>query len=77
MELCNIINKEMKSIINKLLGRTNNVQPISDLTPRGIRSTIKSKNHGSVEDYNNTWRHIVSQNRNFDLFEKEHGIKLK
>lgn len=65
----------MKSIINKLFkSNTNNV---SDLTPRGIRSTIKSETHGTTEDYNSTWRHIVSQNRNFDLFEKEYGIKLK
>lgn len=67
----------MKSFINKVLGRTKNAKPISDLTPRGIRSTIKSETHGSIDDYNTTWRHIVSQNRNFDLFEKEHRIKLK
>lgn len=67
----------MKNFINKLLGKTNNVQPISDLTPRGIRSTIKSETHGTNEDYNSTWRHILSQNRNFELFEKEYNIKLK
>lgn len=68
----------MKTIINKLLARTtNNVQQISDLTPRGIRSTIKSETHGTTEDYNSTWRHIVSQSRNFELFEKEFNIKLK
>lgn len=69
----------MKTLINKLFGRTTkNVQPIiSDLTPRGIRSTIKSESHGTTEDYNSTWRHIVSQSRNFELFEKEFNIKLK
>lgn len=67
----------MKSFINKLLGRTNNVQPISDLTPRGIRSTIKTPNHGSNDDFNNTWKHIYLQTRNYDKFVEEYNIKNK
>lgn len=67
----------MKSIINKLLGKTDNLQKPNDLTPRGIRSTIKSETHGSFDDFNNTWVHMLSQRRNIDLIEKEFNIKIK
>lgn len=63
----------MKSIINKLLGRTNTTQRPNDLTPRGIRSTVKSETHGTNEDFNKTWFHIGSQLRNLDSFIEEYN----
>lgn len=39
----------------------------NDLKPTGIRSTIKSDDHGKVSDFNETWKHIYSQMRNFSL----------
>jgi hypothetical protein len=55
----------------------NDPNPQTDLTPRGIRSTVKSDNHGTTEDFNNTWIHIISQRRNLELYEKEFNIKIK
>lgn len=60
----------MKSFINKIFNKNKN--KVSDLTPRGIRSTIKSKDHGTVEDFNNSWRHIGSQLRNVERFIEEY-----
>ena len=50
----------------KNLFKTNRRKKESDLTPRGIKSTIKSDNHGSSDDYNKTWLHTYSHIRNFD-----------
>lgn len=66
----------MKSLINKLFGNSKNVEGKSDLTPTKIR-TIKSETHGTHEDFNNTWKHIYLQTRNYDKFEKDYGIKIK
>ena len=69
----------MKNLINNLskLFIKPNKEQINDLTPKGIKSTIKSKNHGTPDDFNKTWIHIVSQTRNIQLLEKEHNIKIK
>jgi len=47
-----------------------------DLKPKGIRSTYKSSTHGTVEDFNETWKYIHSQFRNFDLYKKEYGREI-
>jgi hypothetical protein len=39
---------------------------MDDLMPKGIKSTIKSKSHGQIEDYNNAWVVIYSQIRNLN-----------
>jgi hypothetical protein len=42
----------------------------NDLKPTGVRSTIKSDSHGEVNDFNETWKHIYSQMRNFNLLKE-------
>lgn len=53
-----LLNK-LKNILNKQSDTM-----LSDITPKGIKSTIKSKTHGSSEDFNKTWEHIINQRRN-------------
>lgn len=66
----------MKEFIKNLFKKEEIINS-DDLKPRGIKSTIKSDNHGTNEHYNSTWIDILSQRRNFEKFEKEYGIKIK
>lgn len=69
----------MKTLLKKLCNfnnSNNNINRTNDLIPKGIKSTIKSNNHGSSDDYNESWKHIYSQRRNLALAEKEYK-KLK
>ena len=69
----------MKTLLKKICNfnnSNNNINRTNDLIPKGIKSTIKSNNHGSSDDYNESWKHIYSQRRNLPLAEKEYK-KLK
>lgn len=69
----------MKALLKKLCifnNSNNNINRTNDLISKGIKSTIKSNNHGTSDDYNETWKHIYSQRRNLALAEKEYK-KLK
>lgn len=69
----------MKTLLKKICNfnnSNNNINRTNDLIPKGIKSTIKSNNHGSSDDYNESWKHIYSQRRNLALAEKEYK-KLK
>jgi hypothetical protein len=33
----------------------------NDLIPTGIKSTIKNPEHGTINHYNQSWKHIHSQ----------------
>jgi hypothetical protein len=62
----------MNNLLNTIKSFFKKKEEYSDLTPRGIRSTIKSPTHGTNEDFNNSFRHIGSQLRNIDGFIKEY-----
>lgn len=61
----------MKQLISKLFKKKEIVRT-NDLIPRGIKSTVKSSEYGTVNDFNESWKHIHSQIRNFDKFKKEY-----
>lgn len=64
----------MKTLLKKICNfnnSNNNINRTNDLIQKGIKSTIKSNNHGNSNDYNETWKHIYSQRRNLPLAEKE------
>jgi hypothetical protein len=65
----------MKNLLNTLFKKEFS-RPL-DLTPTGIKSTIKSETHGTIEDYNETWKHINSQLRNFHKYELDYNMKIK
>jgi hypothetical protein len=66
----------MISILNKIFKPKPTVRT-GDLIPKGIKTSIKSTNHGSSEDFNETWKHIYSQRRNIPLIEKEYKKYLQ
>ncbi len=66
----------MKNLFKKLF-KSKEIIRTNDLKPTGIRSTIKSDNHGDMNDFNEAWKHTYSHIRNFNEFEKDYGIKIK
>ena len=61
-----MINK-LYDLIESIIYPNNNsnttIQKTGDLMPKGIKSTIKSDNHGNPNDYNITWKHIYTQRK--------------
>jgi hypothetical protein len=74
--LNNINNVIMKNIFKNLF-KSKEIIRTNDLKPTGIRSTVKSINHGNMNDFNETWIYVHSNIRNYNQFEKDYGIKIK
>jgi predicted phage-related endonuclease len=66
----------MKNYISKLFNKREIIRT-NDLIPTGIKSTVKSSEHGTINDYNQSWKYIHSQIRNFDKFKEEYNIVIK
>lgn len=66
----------MENILSKFFKKKEIIRT-NDLIPRGIKSSVKSSEYGTINDYNNSWKHIHSQIRNFDKFKEEYNIDIK
>jgi hypothetical protein len=66
----------MKNYLSKLFNKREIIRT-NDLIPRGIKSTIKNSEHGGINDFNQSWKHIHSQIRNFNKFKEDYNIDIK
>jgi len=66
----------MKQLISKLFKKKEIIRT-NDLIPRGIKSTVKSPDHGNINDYNQSWKHLYSQIRNFDKYKEDYNVDIK